>query len=147
MGKTNFYNSYLLLSRVYNEAPKRWWILRKSLLFFGNINTFCWQKLWYPSAVGKIEVGCQQKCDQHVHERSRRVNMLFATCPQPHPTTHTAINHVGTRLHRSQGQSSRLHKYVFSQGKDIVYRLPSRKKGYRNDVFLSSNNWLEVWKI
>lgn len=78
--------------------------------------------------VGKIEVGCQQKCDQHVHERSRKVNILFATCPEPHPATHThtAINHVGIRLHRSQGQSSRLHKYVFSQGKDIVYQQEKR---------------------
>lgn len=122
MGKANFYTSHLLLSRVYNEAPSR--ILRKSLLFFGNIKTYCWQKLCYPSVVGKIEVGCQQKCDQHVHERSRRVNMLFATCPQPPPATHTAIHHVGTSLHRSQGQMCRLHKYVFSRGKDI-----NKKKG------------------
>lgn len=52
--------------------------------------------------------------------------MLFATCPQPHPATHTAINHVGTSLHRSQGQSSRFHKYMFSQGKDIVYQQEKR---------------------
>lgn len=73
----------------------------------------------------------------------------------PTPPHTRAINHVGTRLHRSQGQSSRLHKYVFSQGKDIVYQQEKRAtemmsscqatigwKCGRSTVKFSSSSWI-----